>query len=170
MLWLDGRFADVESTSNPIYRCLVDLLRALADEEVDYVLIGGLALNLQGIVRTTEDIDLFLRPDEENVERAKRALRRVWDDPAVEEITAADLLGEYPVVRYVPPNDDVIVDLLTRIGTAVRFEDLEAETKTYEGVPVQVATPATLVRLKRDTVRPQDRVDADDLRAHFGID
>jgi predicted nucleotidyltransferase len=160
----------MESEQNPIYHRLAELLRALADEEVDYVLIGGLALNLQGIVRTTEDVDLFLRPDEENIERAKRALRRVWDDPAVEEIAAADLLGDYAVVRYGPPDEDVIVDLLTRIGTAVSFEDLESETKIYEGIPVQVATPKTLVRLKSDTIRPRDHADAAALRERFGID
>lgn len=153
-----------------IYRRLAELLRAFAEEEVDYVLIGGLALGLQGLVRATEDIDLFLRPDEENVARAKRALRRVWNDPAVDEIAAADLLGDYPVVRYGPPDDDVIVDLLTRIGTAVRFEDLEAESKLYEGIPVRVATPRTLLRLKRDTVRPKDRADAAALRERFGLD
>lgn len=160
----------MESDQNPIYRRFAELLRALADEEVDYVLIGGLALNLQGLVRTTEDVDLFLRPDEENIERAKRALRRVWDDPSIEEITAADLLGDYAVVRYGPPDEDVIVDLLTRIGTAVSFEDLEAETKTYEGIPVQVATPRTLLRMKRETIRPRDQADAAALRERFGLD
>lgn len=155
---------------SPIYRRLAELLRALAAEEVDYVLIGGLALGLQGLVRTTEDVDLFLRPDEENVERAKRALRRVWDDPAIDEIAASDLLGDYPVVRYGPPDDDLIVDLLTRIGSAVKFDDLEFETKTYEGVAARVATPRTLLHLKRDTVRPKDQADAAALRERFGLD
>ena len=40
---------------------LPDLLRALNDEKVDYVLFGGQAINLHGIPRFTEDIDLFGR-------------------------------------------------------------------------------------------------------------
>ena len=39
-----------------------------------------------------------------------------------------------------------------------------------EGVSVRVATPRTLHRMKRDTVRPQDRLDADVLRARFGLE
>jgi hypothetical protein len=156
--------------ANPIRRRLGELLTALAAEEVDYVLIGGVAINLQGLPRNTQDVDVFLRPDAENVERVKRALRRVWNDPAIDEITAEDLLGEYPVVRYGPPDEEFMIDLLARIGTAVSFDDLEATTKTYEGVPARVATPETLVRLKRDTIRPQDRLDADALRQRFGID
>jgi hypothetical protein len=42
----------------------LELLRALAREEVEYVLVGGVALNLHGLVRATEDVDLFVRPDE----------------------------------------------------------------------------------------------------------
>lgn len=155
---------------NPIYRRLAELFTALAEEGVDYVLIGGVAINLLGLTRNTRDIDVFLRPDAENVERAKRALRRVWDDPAIDEITAQDLLGDYPVVRYGPPDEEFLIDLLARIGEAVSFTDLVATTKTYKGVPVRVATPETLIRLKRDTIRPQDRIDADALRRRFGID
>lgn len=38
-----------------------------------------------------------------------------------------------------------------------------------EGVAVRVATPATLYRMKKDTVRPIDRADAAALREKFGI-
>lgn len=156
--------------ANPIRRRLGELLTARAAEEVDYVLIGGVAINLQGLPRNTQDVDVFLRPDTENVERVKRGPASRLERSRHREITAEDLLGEYPVVRYGPPDEEFIIDLLARIGTAVEFSDLEATTKTYEGVPARVATPETLVRLKRDTIRPQDRFDADALRQRFGID
>jgi hypothetical protein len=38
-----------------------------------------------------------------------------------------------------------------------------------EGVPVRLATPSTLYRMKRDTVRPIDRADAAALRERFRI-
>jgi hypothetical protein len=47
---------------------ILELLRALASEDVDYVLVGGVALNLHGIVRATEDVDLFIRPSVDNVD------------------------------------------------------------------------------------------------------
>lgn len=52
------------------------------------------------------------------------------------------------------------VDLIGHLGDAVRFDDLEFQVIEMEGVAVNVATPATLYRMKRDTVRPQDRADA----------
>ena len=38
------------------------------------------------------------------------------------------------------------------------------------GVPVRVATPRMLYRMKRDTVRPQDRLDAEQLRREFKLE
>jgi hypothetical protein len=92
----------------------LDVLRALARERVDYVLVGGVALNLHGIVRATEDIDLFVRPDGENVERLKRALASVWDDPDIAQISADDLGGDYPTIRYGAPDGGLVIALLAR--------------------------------------------------------
>ena len=39
----------------------VAVIRAFERERVDYVLVGGVAVNVHGIVRTTEDVDLLLR-------------------------------------------------------------------------------------------------------------
>ena len=147
----------------------LEVLRALAREGVDYVLVGAVALGIHGLVRATEDVDLFIRPDGGNVERLKRALRSVWDDPEIAGITAQDLAGEYPTVRYGPPGEGFVIDLLSRLGSAFAFEDLEAETVSLEGVPVRVATPATLYRMKKGTVRPIDRADAAALREKFRL-
>ncbi len=76
-----------------------DALRVIAslnEAGVDYVVVGGVALNVHGLVRATEHLDLFIRPDAENVERLRQALRTVWSDPSIEEITAEDLLGDTP--------------------------------------------------------------------------
>jgi hypothetical protein len=147
----------------------LQLLAALAREGVEYVIVGAVALNLHGIVRATEDIDLFIRPDGENVERLKRALGSVWDDPDIAEITSQDLAGEYPTVRYGPPGEGFVIDLLSRLGSAFAYDDLEVQTVTIEGVPARVATPTTLYRMKKDTVRPIDRADVAALRDKFEI-
>ncbi len=72
------------------------LFAALRDEHVEFVLIGALAMDVLGIGRFTEDIDLFVRPTPENIERLRSALRRVWQDPSIDEITAADLPETIP--------------------------------------------------------------------------
>ncbi len=146
----------------------LDVIRAFERAEVDYILVGGVAVNLHGIVRATEDIDFFLRPAPANIERLKLALRSLWNDPEIDEIRAEDF-AEYPTLRYGPPGEELVIDLLTKLGTAFQFEDLEAETLWVEDVSVRVATPATLVRMQQNTVRPIDKADAAALARIFKI-
>jgi len=148
---------------------ILQFLQALEREKVEYVLVGAVALSVQGIVRATQAIDIFVRPEPDNVERLKRALRAVWDDPEIDGIQFADLAGEYPAIRYGPPDGDLVIDLMTRLGEAYQFEDLKAETIPWEGVHVRVATPETLYRMKKGTIRPQDQADAANLRLRFNI-
>ncbi len=142
---------------------------ALEAAAVDYVLVGGVAVNLHGLERATADLDVFIAPTRDNVERLKRALRAIYEDEAIDEISADDLLGEYPAVRYVPPEGPPL-DILTRLGTAFSFDDLESERYDVDGQAVRVATPMTLYRMKRGTVRPLDHADAARLARAFGLD
>lgn len=105
---------------------LPDLLAALNAEGADYVLFRGQAVNLHGILRFTDDIDLFVAPAPDNIVRLRRALRRVWEDPSIAAIRAEDLGGEYAVVRYGTP-DDFYIDLVSRLGEAYAFADMESE-------------------------------------------
>jgi len=148
---------------------LREIIQALNEEQVDYVLFGGQAVNLHGILRFTEDIDLFVSPTAENIHRLRQALRRLWQDPAIEEIRVEDLAGDYAVVRYGTP-DEFYIDLVSRIGEAFRFEDIESETLAVGDVRARVATPRMLYRMKKQTVRPIDRADALDLKAKFAIE
>ena len=146
------------------------ILAAFEEEGVRYLVFGGAAMNLHGLPRFTEDLDVFIEPTRENVEAVKRALRKVYDDPNIDEISADDLVGEYPAVQYVPPEGDFHVDILTRLGEAFRFDDLEPDETTLDGVRVRLVSPRTLFRMKKDTIRPKDRLDADGLRARFGFE
>jgi len=94
----------------------------------------------------------------------------VFGDAHIDEISADDLLGEYPAVQYVPPNGTFHVDILVRLGDAFRFDDLEAMRMPFEELTVSVASPATLYRMKRDTVHLKDKADAELLRRRFGLD
>lgn len=152
------------------YQSSKKVLVALEREKVQYVVFGGAAINLLGLPRYTIDLDLFIAPDFENIERLKTALRSVFNDPNIDQITAEDLLGEYPAVRYVPPEGEFSVDILTRLGSAFGFEDLETERIPFDEIMITVATPKTLYRMKKDTLRIKDRGDAELLRKRFNIE
>lgn len=142
---------------------------ALAEANVEYAVVGGIAMNLHGLVRATEDVDLFVRPDPANIERLRRALHNLYDDPSIDGIRSEDLAGAYPAIRYVPPGDAPPIDLLARLGTAFGYADLAIQTHRVGNVPVRVATPATLYAMKHDTVRARDRDDAERLQQAFGL-
>ena len=149
---------------------MLRVLRAFDEQGLEYALIGAAAMGFHGLVRATEDLDIFIRATPENVERLKRAFRAAYDgDPNVDEIQPADLLGDYPVVRYYPPSGDLYFDVMTRLGEVASFDTVATETKIVEGIPVHVATPAALYRLKKDTLRPLDRQDAEALRRQFDL-
>ena len=150
-------------------RILARLFAALAAHGVRYALFGGLAVAAQGLARATKDVDLFLDGDPENVRAAVRALREVFADPELDEITPEEL-ASYGLVRYGVRDFDFVIDLTQRIGEAFTFADLEIGEIDFFGVKVPVATPATLVRMKRDTGRPQDQADVARLRERFGLE
>ncbi|RLB52889.1 MAG: hypothetical protein DRJ42_13600 [Deltaproteobacteria bacterium] len=145
------------------------VIASLGREGVDYAVIGGVALSVHGLVRATEDLDIFIRPTPDNVARLRRALHSVWDDPDIDQITADDLCGEYPVVRYGPPEGPLYLDIITRIGERASFDQLQIEEVEIEGVRIRVASPRTLYWLKRDTVRPIDKADAEALKRAFDL-
>ena len=146
------------------------VLRAFEVAGLEYVLIGAAAMAFHGLVRTTEDLDLFIRPTPENIEKLRAALRVAYEgDPHINEISSSDLLGEYPAVRYVPPTGDLYFDVMTRLGEVASFETIDAEVKEEDGTQIRVATPAALYRLKKGTVRPQDHADAVALRERFNL-
>lgn len=83
----------------------IQILQAFEREGVRYVLVGSMAMAAHGLVRATRDMDFFVSPDAENVERLKRALKAVFaNDPNLDQISAEDLGGDYPAVEYVPPH------------------------------------------------------------------
>lgn len=64
---------------------LLDLLGRFQAEGVDYILVGGQAVRLNGFIRATEDIDILLPSSLENGRRVIRALQFL---PASAELDA----------------------------------------------------------------------------------
>lgn len=148
-----------------LYERFLELCRCFNEEGVEYLVVGAAALSVHGIPRGTEDLDFFVRPTEENFRRIRRALARIWDDPDIAQITH----DPPATIRYGTP-DGFVVDLIMQLGEAFRYEDLEGSVVELDGIPVRTASVRSLYAMKKDTVRPQDRADADRLRRRFKLD
>ena len=145
------------------------VLAALEHEHVKYAVFGAVALNLHGLPRATEDLDIFIAPERENIAALKRALDSVFHDPEIEQITAEDLLGEYPAVQYAPPSGTFWIDVLTRLGELYAFDNLETERLDFDGLTISVVTPRMLYTMKKGTVRPKDWGDAERIARRFKL-
>ncbi|MDH7553797.1 MAG: nucleotidyl transferase AbiEii/AbiGii toxin family protein [Spirochaetota bacterium] len=141
-----------------LFQRFLQCIQALNDEHVEYVLIGGYAILLYGMPRITQDIDFFINPEVENIEKLKRALKKVFNDASIDEISL-DMVHEYQVIRYGTP-DGFYIDIIAMIGEMYKYSDIQYVTKEIEGITVRVAQIETLYKMKKDTVRPVDKLDA----------
>jgi hypothetical protein len=141
-----------------LFKHFLRVLKALGEEDVDYILIGGFAVILYGLPRLTQDIDIFVKMTADNIDRLQKALYGIYQDESIHAITLEEL-NQYSVIRYGAP-DGFYIDIMARIGEVATYEDLEYETMDVEGIAVFVATPGALFELKKDTLRTEDKRDA----------
>ena len=134
------------------------VLDALDKQKVKYILVGGIAVMLHGIERLTRDIDIFVKMDNKNIERLRKALHSIFEDESIKEITLEEL-QKYAVIRYGTP-DDFYIDIIARLGEVAVYEDLEYEIISCQDIKIRIATPETLYNLKKDTIRYKDKFDA----------
>ena len=143
--------------TDDLFDKFLKIIDALEKEKVDYILIGGFAMVLYGMPRATQDIDIFIKCREENIERLQRALYSVFNNKNVFEITFSELQN-YPVIRY-GAEEGYYVDILANIGTAFSFEDLMFEELNVEGHRIKIASVESLYKLKENTLRAIDKSD-----------
>ncbi len=123
----------------PVARALADAASALAREGLDYVLVGGLASSVRGRPRSTDDIDLLVRPDEARSVLA--ALRGAGF--ATDELDATWL---FKAMR-----DGVLVDVIFKISGDIYLDDellAHAARANVLGAEVVVASAEDLVVIK----------------------
>jgi hypothetical protein len=133
---------------------LKTLLKALHQEKVDYLLIGGYALYTLGYQRGTTDIDVLMRPTREQGERAQRALLLLPDQAAKDLDPAWFIEGE--TIRVA---DAFVVDVMFN-ACGESYESLQphAVTIDFDGVPVRTLNIEGLLKTKQ-TSRDKDKLD-----------
>jgi hypothetical protein len=137
---------------------IVRICEALNNEDVKYVVVGGCAVILHGYYRTTHDIDLLVDPSLENIRKLKKALKTLFKSEEISEIRDVDI-GRYAVVRFAPESEEIVMDLIGRIGR-IDFETAiqDIEEIELEGTKIPVCGLSTLIETKRG-IRPKDKED-----------
>jgi hypothetical protein len=150
-----------ERTRAATYRDVQRIAELLEDERVDYALIGGYALALQGIVRLTEDVDILVEPSAENARRWVRALSRL-PDGAAKELAGDETLHTEPYAIRI--NDEFTVDVMNS-ASGLTWKDLLPYRIRIDGI--QVVSLEGLLRMKEHG-RLKDQADAEAIRQALG--
>jgi hypothetical protein len=139
-----------------------EILRALERHAVDYVLIGGMAVQAHGHVRTTQDADVFPSPEAGNLERLAAALAALGARPASGASSAAPTavdLAAAPV--HVLETDAGGLDVHRSPPGAADWQAVRSRALVLEvaGARVPVAGRDDLIAMKLAAGRPIDRGD-----------
>ena len=136
----------------------LDMLRCLNKAGVDYIMVGGWAVNLHGYVRATIDLDIWILADQENARKVYAALGEFG--APLGDVKPEDFVqhGTIFQIGVAPCRIDVInkIDGVSYADAAPR-----AIPKTIEGIPVRIISREDLIANKRASGRTKDLADAE---------
>jgi hypothetical protein len=125
-----------------------ELLRTLAGAEVQFVLVGGVALQLRGFSGATRDVDVTIAVDDLNTRRLDQALEALQAQPYLtgeRGVAYRTRLGQIEVMRWTDGVGDY--DAWTREATMIELEP---------GLDVRVGSASHLLLSKEDAGREKD--------------
>ncbi|MBN2525592.1 MAG: hypothetical protein JXR76_04300 [Deltaproteobacteria bacterium] len=143
---------------------LITILQQLNAQNIEYILVGGMAAVLHGAPMTTQDIDIVHRRTEENIDRLVGFLENVHaryrGQPKNQVLfpTSAALLGtghNNLMTDFGP------LDLLCELASGQGYDQLLPFTESMEdgtGTSVRVITLEKLIEIKVNTARPKDQL------------
>lgn len=146
------------------------LFFTLSQEDVLYMVAGGIAINLYGIERATADIDIVLRLDKENVSRFVAVSKKLGLKPKLpvklDDFIDADKRKEWIEQKnmtvfslYDPQNPFFILDIFVEMP--FDFDEIYKQRKRikFESTVIPVVPLKELIKMKEKSDRPQDRAD-----------
>lgn len=147
------------------------LLRRLSEAEVEFVLIGGLAVNAWGVVRGTKDVDVVISPDPENLKRVAGVAVAIHGHIQTGESflstppsIAAQLASGEPVAIETELGQLDVVQGLDGVPTYDELRPGATEAEVL-GIRVLVCSFEDLKAMKRAAGRTRDKADLEDLDA-----
>ena len=143
-----------------------EILRALADHGVEFVVVGGIAVQAHGYIRGTGDVDIVPRPSLLNLSRLGKALAdleaQVLRATSPVNVTDPQLLKRAPLVPLLTRSGRLdLIDIEHLAGAPGSYDELRSRALVVdlEDVAIAAAGLDDLVRMKRAAGRPQDLTD-----------
>jgi hypothetical protein len=141
-----------------VFAKFLDLLH---QRRVEYLLVGGLAVILNGYVRVTEDVDILIPRDEDNILRLIETMKGIGEGYGG-ELTLADFEDTPGALRVI---ESYPIDIFLQMA-GLHYEDLMPYCQIHDekGTPVPYLSAEGLMILKKDSHRDKDQNDMIALR------
>ena len=137
-----------------------ELIALFASHKVRFALCGGFAVAYYGFIRATMDIDLLVYPSLENARRIMQALHDFGFGNAGIDASAFSRPGTAITLGEQPNQIDLLTSMSTEDADSV-FRNIEFATLWSMQVPV--VGKHALLRAKKESSRPRDRIDYEEL-------
>jgi hypothetical protein len=137
---------------SPFERLLVDLAKA----EVDFAVVGGVAVSLNGFVRATDDVDIIVGDERGNVSKLLEQLQK-WGEGWARELKVEEFVPQEGSIRV---REEFDLDIFTRMR-GKSLEDFRPRLKyrTSDTVRIPYISPEDLIWLKQESWREKDQLD-----------
>ncbi|MDY6968922.1 MAG: nucleotidyltransferase [Spirochaetota bacterium] len=133
-----------------------EMLQLLLENQIDFILVGAYALGAHGYPRATGDIDIWVKPDEENSKKIYKALKQFG--APIDQIKMNDFATEGIIfqIGIIPRR----IDIITQID-GVNYNDANEDkiVVEIEGLKVPVLSLDKLIINKMSTGREKDKLD-----------
>ncbi len=141
------------------------LLAGLARAGVDFAVVGGVAVSLNGFIRATDDVDIIVSEAPENVRRMLDYLV-TWGEGWARELQVEEFKAQEGSIRVMEEFD---LDIFTRMRGR-SLEDFRPRLRRLdlEGVQVGYLAPEDLIVLKEGSWRDKDKLDVAALKGILG--
>ena len=136
------------------------LLVLLAEAGVEFIVVGGIAVSIQGYVRLTEDVDILIEDSEGNIGRLLDSLSG-YGEGFASELSVEDFTDEEGAIRIVEVTEQCQIDIFTIMGGRTYADViLDADRFTVGGDEIAIASKVSLIGWKSKSVREKDQFDA----------
>jgi predicted nucleotidyltransferase len=140
-----------------------ELLKELLDAKVDFIVIGGYSVIFHGYMRTTGDVDIWIKPGNENKMKVLSVLHNLdIDGDTLDTISELDFSKHLAFNFWNIPER---VDFLTHVNLVTYDEADNAKIiADIDGLKIPFLHLNHLVLSKMTTGRPKDAADIDELQ------
>ncbi len=150
------------------------ILSALNKGHIDYLVVGGVAVNLYGFMRSTGDLDIVLALDKENLARMDQVMKKLKFHPRVpinlqqlsQQETLQKLITEKNMQAYTfQPLDNGILEVDVLTAESRYFDDYKKRSMTMKigDIIIPLINIKDLIAMKKKSGRKTDLADIDAL-------